>query len=77
MIVKFGQTLEWKHFKRRNRHVKALRMIEDFMFETQHGWVQGYKGQWIVEFGEGLRCNLDDQAFVRSHQPISKGKTKT
>lgn len=49
-----------------------MRMIDDFLFETQHGWIQGHKGQWLVELGEGLRCHLDDEAFTRTYRPAKR-----
>jgi hypothetical protein len=73
MIVKFGQSLDWLTYERKSKSVKALRMKEDFLFETQRGWVQGYKGQWLVELGEGLRCNLDHEAFSRTYIPSAMG----
>lgn len=49
-----------------------MRINEDFLYETHHGWVQGHKGQWLVELGEGIRCNLDHESFSRIYQPIKK-----
>lgn len=71
MIVKLAQSLEWTRHKRKSRVVMAFRFArEDFLYETQHGWIQGYKGQWLVEFGHGLRCNLDHESFVRYFTPM-------
>lgn len=67
MIVKLGENVEWKMFRRKSEFVKAIRMMEDFLFETSHGWVQGYKGQWLVEIGECARANMDHESFVRNY----------
>ncbi len=73
MIVKLAEGLHGERYKRRSLVVTARRMKEDFIFETQQGWVKGFKGQWLVEIGEGLRCNLDHEAFLRSHKPVEEG----
>lgn len=52
-------------------------MAEDFLYETPQGWIQGYKGQWLVELGEGLRCNLDQEAFLRNYNPVNPRHPKT
>lgn len=69
MIVKLAQSFNGELFKKKSRVVSAKRINEDFLYETQHGWVQGHKGQWLVEIGERLRCNLDNEAFVRCYKP--------
>ncbi len=74
MIVKLAQSLRWSRHKRKSRVVRAFRFAhEDFIYETQAGWVKGHKGQWLVEIGEGLRCNLDNEAFLRCYAPIEEG----
>lgn len=74
MIFKLEQSFEGTRYKRRSRVVHARRMGQDFLYETQHGWVQGHKGQWLVEIGERLRCNLDNEAFLRCHKPVEAGE---
>lgn len=69
MIVKLGQSLKWVTFRRKTLYVKALRMNEDFYYETTHGWVQGHAGQWLVEVGERVRHNLDNESFLRTYRP--------
>ncbi len=67
MIVKLGETLEWKTYRRKSEFVKAIQMPTDFMYETSHGWVQGYKGQWLVEIGERVRYAIDHESFNRTY----------
>ncbi len=77
MIFKLAQSFSGTTFQKNSRTVKAMRIVrEDFMYETQHGWVQGYQGQWLVEIGERLRCNVDHEAFQRSYKPVEKRKRK-
>lgn len=74
MIIKLAQRLRGDKYHRRTKIVRAKRMNEDFLYETQQGWVQGHKGQWLVEIGERLRCNLDHEAFLRNYKPLEKGE---
>jgi hypothetical protein len=74
MIVKLGESLKWESFRKRSVYVKAVRMIEDFLFETTHGWVQGHKGQWLVEVDERVRHNLDNEAFLRTYREDRRGR---
>ncbi len=67
MIYKLRQPLNGKTFTRSDMTVIAIRVKEDFMFETKRGWQQGYKGQWLVECGEDMRCAMDDEAFRRHY----------
>lgn len=75
MIIKLHQQLPWKRFKSTRQIVGAVRMKEDFMFESRLGWQQGFKGQWLLECGEGMRCAIDDQAFSRQYKPTGDHKT--
>ncbi len=68
MIIKLGESPNWEMFRKRSLYVKALRMTEDFLFETSHGWVQGYEGQWLVELGERVRHNIDHESFDRTYR---------
>ncbi len=74
MIVKLRQDMAWRAYRKRSRLIKALRMADDFMYETSQGWVKGHHGQWLVELGEGLRCNLDNDAFTRQYEPVPDGE---
>ena len=77
VIVKLAQQLKWGAYKNQKREVKAIHMREDFLYETQQGWIQGHKGQWLVELGEHLRCNLDNEAFLRHYRPAQRrGESK-
>jgi hypothetical protein len=67
MIVKLHEPLLVTQYRNRCHDVIALRMTEDFMYETSRGWQQGYKGQWLVEYGEGLRAAIDNESFVRQY----------
>lgn len=73
MIVKMGESLLWEEYQKTTTVVRAIRLQEDFYYETRRGWVQGYKGQWLVELGEGLRVSLDHEAFERSYKPMKDG----
>ncbi len=70
MIVKMAESLDGSRYKKRSLEVTARRMIEGFLFETPNGWVQGYQGQWLVELGDRLRCNLDHEAFLRTYTAV-------
>ncbi len=70
MIIKMMQAMDWRAFRHRYDDVKAARINEDFIFETARGWVQGYKGQWLIEDAERQRQSSDDGAFLRSFIPI-------
>ncbi len=72
MIVKLGESLQWKSFKRRSRYVKAIHMTTDFMYETERGWTQGYKGQWLVESDDRVRHSYDHPAFVRVYRAVDR-----
>ena len=72
LIIKLLEEMKWLSFSRRSRFVKAIRLVEDSIFETQQGWVQGYKGQWLVEIGEKLRANYDHEAFIRIYRPARR-----
>ncbi len=63
MIIKARQRMEWSYFKRRSRLVKALRMKQDFLVECAQGWVQGKRGDWLVEVAPGMRFPADDRWF--------------
>lgn len=67
MIVKLGEPLEWQTYRSKSENVKAIRLREDFLYETAHGWVKGFKGQWLVESSERVRNNLDHEAFLRAY----------
>ena len=70
MIVKMAESLLGRRYKKHSAEVMARRMHRDFLFETPNGWVQGFKGQWLVELGSRLRCNLDNEAFLRAYTPV-------
>ncbi len=63
-------------FQKRSVHVKAIRMKEDFYFETSHGWVQGHKGQWLVELDERVRHNVDHESFNRTYRPYRRKRER-
>ncbi len=69
MIIKLHDPIVVTQYRNRGHDVIALRMTADFMYETARGWHQGYKGQWLVEFGKGLRVAVDDEAFIRQYFP--------
>jgi len=77
LIVKLGETLKWKSYKRRTHFVKAIQMKEDFLYETERGWVQGHKGQWLVESEERVRHAYDHPAFLRVHRAANVGRRKS
>lgn len=72
MIVKLRQEMPWQLYRRPDGIVNAVRMNTDFLYETKQGWVQGHRGQWLVELGESLRCNLDHEAFLRIYVPVQE-----
>ena len=67
MIVKLGEAMPWQSYRRRSIYVKATQMKDDFLYETSYGWIQGYKGQWLLELGDRVRIHLDNEAFMRTH----------
>ncbi len=69
MIVKLLEPFEWQRFASKKYEIKAVRMKEDFYFETARGWNQGHKGQWLIECGEALRFAIDDESFKRQYVP--------
>ncbi len=71
MIIKLRQEMDWGNYESTGRVIRAIRLLDDFLYETCHGWVQGYKGQWLIECGESMRCALDDEAFRRHY--LEKG----
>lgn len=68
MIIKLREPFEWAIFSVKNRTVRAVRLLEDSMCESITGWLQGVKGQWLVEYGEGMRCIIDDESFHRQYR---------
>lgn len=72
MIVKLGEILNWTNYQRRAAVVKAIQMTEDFLYETERGWVQGYKGQWLVESEERVRQAYDHHSFMRVHRETDR-----
>jgi hypothetical protein len=72
MIVKLGQPLEWAQFRSKQNVVKAIRIThDDFMYETKQGWMQGFRGQWLVEVGGYNRHACDDEHFNRLYIPMA------
>ncbi len=67
MIVKLREEMDFKLYRNNGNRIKAIRMLEDFMFETCYGWQKGFKGQWLIECGEDMRCAIDDESFRRQY----------
>jgi hypothetical protein len=69
MIIKATQRMEWDYFIRRSKLVKALHMRQDFLVECAQGWVQGKRGDWLVEVAPGMRFPADDKWFQMAYKP--------
>ena len=65
MIVKLREPLAWERYESHSKLVRAIRINEDFLYETSRGYMQGRKGQWLIEHGESVRFAIDDESFKR------------
>lgn len=74
MIVKLGQELEWEYFVRKDKLVKALKMREDFLVETylDKGFLEGKRGDFIVEVAPGIRFPCTETHFLNGYHPVPK-----
>lgn len=68
-----GDSLPWVHYERQNRVVNAAKMPEDFLLETMHGWIQGKRGDWIVEVDDIVRFAIHDSWFIRIYALCKHG----
>ncbi len=72
MIVKMRQPLEWERFDCKTHEVLAIKMTEDFLYETPTGFINGFIGQWLIEHGENMRRAIDDEAFQRQYSRVKE-----
>lgn len=73
MIVKRGMQIPGlKRYSRRNRHVMAVQMKTDFMYETGNGWISGKRGEWLVLVGGDLWTGIEDKQFKTIFSPATE-----
>lgn len=71
MIIKLTQEVPGQaSYVRRDRAIKAVEMQEDFMVETWIGWVQGRRGDYLVEICDTLRFPVSAAAFLKEYAPF-------
>lgn len=70
MLIKLDQNLKWRNFRSKKRLVKAVKMREDFLLETSLGYVEGKRGDWVVEMGHKIRFPCDERVFLKSYHPL-------
>lgn len=44
-------------------YVRAVMVMEPFLYETVHGWVEGHAGMWLVDLGNDVRFAVHDNGF--------------
>lgn len=71
MIVKLGEDPGFGSYASKDRAVKAIRMLEDFLVETALGFLQGKKGDYVVEIAPKVRFPCGAKEFLASYAPIA------
>lgn len=70
MIVKLGEELDWDYWMRRENKVKVWKAHENFRAETSIGWIEGRKGDYLVEMAPGVRLVCNEETLLKSYVPI-------
>ena len=71
MIVKLGEDPGFSNFASKERAVKAARMREDFLVETALGYLQGKRGDYVVEIAPKVRFPCAAKEFLAAYAPMA------
>jgi hypothetical protein len=69
MIIKLGHNPGFKRFASKNR-VKAVKLREDSLVETSLGFLQGKKGEFLVEAAPNIRFLCAEKVFLAQFRPV-------
>ncbi len=70
MIVKMGENPGFEEWASNDKAVKAIKMKEDFLVETSLGYLQGKRGDFLVEIAPNVRFPCSEDAFIAAHRRL-------